>query len=498
MARLLWATSLFLLLHPTAAETPVFLTHEMANNMLARQKRANSFLEELKEGDVERECIEERCSKEEVREIFENDQRTDEYWNKYVDGDQCESNPCRNGGICRDNINRYDCQCLKGYKGSNCEIDIPQLCNLDNGGCQHYCRVQKNRVKCSCVEGYALHSDEKSCIPQVSFPCGTITKNRARRSVFDSDAVLANSTTPTETTASNHTSNRFNEPTSNHNPADEIVRIVGGQDCPLGECPWQVLLIDESGKGFCGGTILTETLVVTAAHCLNETATITAVVGEFDVKEDEHTEQRLEVEAVIAHQRFQRKNYDNDIAVLLLKKPMQFNQNVVPICLPQREFADTVLMKTSNALVSGWGRVIDHGMPADKLQRLTVPYVDRTKCIESSKYPVSQNMFCAGYKDESKDSCQGDSGGPHVTEHKSTWFLTGIVSWGEGCAQKGKYGIYTKVSRYLRWLRMVIRQVSSNQNSRNLLEHSGSAPTSAPETLHSSPSTPGHASAPHK
>ncbi|GCB81523.1 hypothetical protein scyTo_0022524, partial [Scyliorhinus torazame] len=185
---------------------------------------------------------------------------------------------------------------------------------------------------------------------------------------------------------------------------------------------------------------------------------------EFDVKKEENTEQRLEVMAAVPHHRFFHKTYDNDIAVLVLKNPMQFNKNVVPICLPQREFAETVLMKMPDALVSGWGRIFDHGMTANKLQRLKVPYVDRTKCIESSKYPVSQNMFCAGYKDESKDACQGDSGGPHVTKHKNTWFLTGVVSWGEGCGQKGKYGIYTKVARYIKWLKMVMREMAPNSN----------------------------------
>ncbi|XP_072440843.1 coagulation factor X-like [Chiloscyllium punctatum] len=496
MARLLWATSLFLLLHPTAAQAPVFVTHEKANNLLARQRRANSFLEEIKEGNVERECIEERCSKEEVREIFEDDRRTDEYWNKYVDGDQCESNPCRNGGICRDNVNRYDCQCPKGYHGSNCEIDVPQLCNLDNGGCQHFCKVQREQARCSCANDFVLHANKKSCIPQVPYPCGTVIKNRVRRSDFDGDSVLVNSTAPTDSTVSNSTSDQPTEPSHNDNPADQIVRIVGGQECPLGQCPWQVLLVDENGKGFCGGTILTETLVVTAAHCLNETATITAVVGEFNVREDEHTEQRLEVEAVIAHPHFQRRNYDNDIAVLQLKEPMQFNQNVVPICLPQKDFANKVLMNSANALVSGWGHVVYHGMSADKLQRIMVPYIDRTECVESSRHQVSPNMFCAGYKNKSKDACQGDSGGPHVTEHKNTWFLTGIVSWGEGCAQQGKYGIYTKVSRYLSWLKLIIRHVSTNQNRENTLEVSDNAPTHKPEALRSGLPPPGHASAP--
>ncbi|XP_078415682.1 coagulation factor X-like isoform X1 [Cetorhinus maximus] len=465
MASLFWAIYLFLFFNPTGAEIPVFLTNEKANSVLTRLRRANGFWEEFKEGNVERECIEERCSYEEVREIYEDDQKTDEYWSKYVDGDQCESSPCRHGGSCRDGVGQYECICHQGYKGTNCEIVIPKLCSLDNGGCQHYCRVQRERVKCSCADGYALGLDDKACLAQVPHPCGTTAQHRVQRSAVDSDPVPTNSTAPTSSNVTNDTNAQSSNPGNIlTDTSGNIERILDGQDCPLGECPWQVLLIDETGKGFCGGTILSETLVVTAAHCLNQTATITAVVGEFDVKKEEQTEQRIEVEAAVPHQKFYRKTYDNDIAVLILKNPIQFNENVVPICLPQKEFTETVLMKLPTALVSGWGRVLDHGMTADKLQRIMVPYVDRSSCIESSKYPVSANMFCAGYKDEIKDACQGDSGGPHVTQHKETWFLTGIVSWGEGCGQKGKYGIYTKVSKYIGWLRRVIREMSVDRN----------------------------------
>ncbi|XP_051870389.1 coagulation factor X-like [Pristis pectinata] len=453
MASLFWAINLFLLLiNLTGTEAEVFVANEKANNFLTRQRRENSFFEELKEGNLERECIEERCSQEEAREIFEDDQRTDEFWSKYVDGNQCESNPCKNLGSCRDGINQYQCTCLEDFKGINCEIEIPKLCSLDNGGCHHYCRVQQNQARCSCDADFVLADDDKSCIPAVRNPCGTIGDFR-----IDSltDPVPMNSSMVNSTDAElNDRGGGISD------PKDSIVRIVGGQDCELGQCPWQVLLVDETNTGFCGATILNEWLVLTAAHCINQTKAITAVAGEFDVNEDEGTEQRQDVTIVISHPQFQKHTFDNDIAVLMLKKPLIFNQNVVPICIPHRNFAEQVLMNQPNALVSGWGRVQDHGMPSTKLQRLTVPYINRVKCIESSRYPVSPNMFCAGYDNESKDSCQGDSGGPHVTKHKNTWFLTGVVSWGEGCAHKGKYGIYTKVSKYIKWLRWVMREMS--------------------------------------
>ena len=107
-------------------------------------------------------------------------------------------------------------------------------------------------------------------------------------------------------------------------------------------------------------------------------------------------------------------------------------------------------------LVSGFGRVGENKQPSTVLLRLSVPYVSRATCMESSKQRISKRMFCAGYDSLAKDACQGDSGGPHVTRYKDTWFITGVVSWGEGCARDGKYGVYTQVSKYIDWIRGVM------------------------------------------
>ncbi|XP_013856801.1 coagulation factor X, partial [Austrofundulus limnaeus] len=111
-----------LLLHLTAAH--VFLDEQAASQVLTRRRRANSFFEEVKKGNYERECVEEHCNWEEAREIFENKEKTDEFWAIYVDGDACKSNPCAHGGQCKDGIGSYTCYCQEGYKGFNCEIAI--------------------------------------------------------------------------------------------------------------------------------------------------------------------------------------------------------------------------------------------------------------------------------------------------------------------------------------------------------------------------------------
>lgn len=122
-------------------------------------------------------------------------------------------------------------------------------------------------------------------------------------------------------------------------------------------------------------------------------------------------------------------------------------------------------MRQPDGMVSGFGRLGEGRQPSTILQRLTIPYVDRHTCMESTQLRISAHMFCAGYDKIAKDACQGDSGGPHVTRYRDTYFITGIVSWGEGCARKGKYGIYTQVSKYIRWIRNGIQKLMPKEES---------------------------------
>lgn len=178
------------------------------------------------------------------------------------------------------------------------------------------------------------------------------------------------------------------------------------------------------------------------------------LLGEHDVTQDEGPER----DHVVAEQHthfmydYNKSPYNHDIALLKLATPVELSNKRCPICLGPKDFTEKLLVESSSSLVSGWGRIKFHGIEATKLQKLEVPYVDRIQCKQSSRDHVTRFMFCAGFQSEAKDSCQGDSGGPHATNYEGTWFLTGIVSWGEECAKDGKYGIYTRVSRYYPWI----------------------------------------------
>ncbi|KAM7338261.1 hypothetical protein ACRRTK_001745 [Alexandromys fortis] len=406
--------TVFLLGYLLGAECAVFLDRENATKILIRPKRYNSGkLEEFVQGNLERECVEERCSFEEAREVFENTEKTTEFWKQYVDGDQCESNPCLNGGKCKDDINSYECWCQAGFEGRNCEL--------------------------------------------VPFPCGRVSvsygSKLTRVETTFSDMGYENSTEADFFLDDFTNSTILDNVTENSEPYDDFRRVVGGENTKPGQIPWQVILNGEV-KAFCGGAIINEKWVVTAAHCLKPGDKIEVVAGDYNIDEKEDTEQRRNVIQTIPHYHYNAavNKYSHDIALLELDKPLLLNSYVTPICVANREYTN-IFLKFGSGYVSGWGKVFNKGRQASILQYLRVPLVDRATCLRSTTFSIYNNMFCAGYREGGKDSCEGDSGGPHVTEVEGTSFLTGIISWGEECAIKGKYGIYTKVSRYVNWIK---------------------------------------------
>uniref|UniRef100_A0A667ZE95 Coagulation factor IX n=1 Tax=Myripristis murdjan TaxID=586833 RepID=A0A667ZE95_9TELE len=507
-------------------QSSVFVSQQSAAMVLRRFRRYNSGgLEELpfkNKDNLERECKEEVCNMEEAREVFENDEKTMEFWVNYTDEDQCLSNPCQNEGVCEDGIASYVCWCTSDFSGKNCEIEVAKQCSVNNGGCSHFCAMQSGHVVCQCAAGYTLGQDKKSCEPAEHFSCGIVTTLNVRSSSgthtpkmksngtlqdthFDFNdtfsyedydlpvnvsnplnsslasvleprllnSAVSATPTPTEVLAnSSEVSNVSDTPSSDTTDKKQLPswafyatmptiteqqnedkRIVGGNEASPGEIPWQVTLMSlQKQEPFCGGSLLSEVWVITAAHCLTEGKT--AAGGEHDLHKSEGTEKDHFVAEQIIHPHYndQRSQYNHDIALLKLSAPVELSNQRRPICLGPKDFTETLLREASTSLVSGWGKLRFQGPEARKLQKLEVPYVERTRCKGSSREQITRFMFCAGYHSEPMDSCQGDSGGPHASNYKGTWFLTGIVSWGEDCAKEGKYGVYTRVSRYYPWI----------------------------------------------
>lgn len=193
-------------------------------------------------------------------------------------------------------------------------------------------------------------------------------------------------------------------------------------------------------------------LTITSECSLSTDPEFLPLKGEHNRAKKEGTEQVRRVTRMLIHPQYNHTSTDRDLSLLYLKREVVLGPFVVPVCLPALDgsFGRTLgAMRTS--VVSGWGRLAQSGPPSTLLQRLEVPRVPLQEC-RTTGLNVTRNMLCAGFRDGKKDACQGDSGGPLVTRYKNTWFLTGVVSWGKGCAQEDVYGIYTRVSNFLDWI----------------------------------------------
>ncbi|XP_074955509.1 coagulation factor X-like [Phalacrocorax aristotelis] len=598
----------------------VFMRKDKAHEVLKVHKRANYFLEEIRPGNLERECNEETCSFEEAKEIFHSQEKTMEFWFNYKGLNPCSTNPCNNGGVCKIRYYNYFCICPPKFGGDNCEKEKFE-CWYKNGGCWQYCRDSSSafHVVCSCAKGYTLHEDGKRCVQAAPFPCGLIKarqaleaawlgQKRLRRGLceqgydvakwkestegtirqteleqsavgenetlkdafgeslrMEGDAgqtkvagdasswnktlvdsvtqkpvgdgaagqevaipkhqeavvgtsrpgrdlapqseltqgpVLWNETTVpagrqkerVENTAGQsqtgkgagqnktgavqsvrdalHQSSdwgnvsavpqfgRINiSSTSEHNDA----RIAGGTLCHRGHCPWQVLIRNNKDTGFCGGSLISSRWVVTAAHCLDLIHPHHVTVGDFDKYQREFKEQKIDVERSWTHPHYDSSHYNSDIALLYLSSDVIFNEYVSPICLPSPSLATLLSEEGRIGMVSGWGATHNRGSTLRFLMKVRLPIVNMETCQRSTDRLVTDNMFCAGYGTEAADACKGDSGGPFTVSYHNTWFLLGIVSWGEGCAERGKYGVYTKVSNYIPWIKEIVESVADSE-----------------------------------
>lgn len=165
----------------------------------------------------------------------------------------------------------------------------------------------------------------------------------------------------------------------------------------------------------------------------------------------------LRVVKTFRHPDYNSRTVDNDIALLRLETPAPQSIYIVPICLPGRQLAEQVLHQNGTLMVvSGWGKDdLNSTHFSSALNVIKVPLVDHKICSRQMSHTISNNVLCAGILGKRMDACEGDSGGPMVTLYRDTWFLTGLVSWGEGCGNEDKLGIYTKVSNYNEWINKV-------------------------------------------
>ncbi|KAL4112620.1 hypothetical protein QTP88_016370 [Uroleucon formosanum] len=217
--------------------------------------------------------------------------------------------------------------------------------------------------------------------------------------------------------------------------------------------PWIAVLIQKStGSQFCGGVLLNQRFVLTAAHCFKKITKSEFVVrlGEYDIKIFNETRPTDRVVTDIRiHPDYEQSTHANDIALLRLKVPVKYNSFVQPVCLPTKNME----VHNKNAIVAGWGQVVYKGNVSAVLLEVTVPIWEHEKCVKAFSQPIFKTNLCAGAYEGGKDSCKGDSGGPLFFQREDgRWTSVGIVSWGISCGEVGFPGVYTKVTSHLKWI----------------------------------------------
>jgi len=233
-------------------------------------------------------------------------------------------------------------------------------------------------------------------------------------------------------------------------------RIVNGEESGAGDWPWMVTLETSSGGYYCGGSIISNRFVLTAAHCVGyKGEKVFVVIGDHDKTDDGETVTKRIKGRAVPHKNYNPGTMDNDVAVVRLNEAIDFslyNGNVGPVCLAQKNSGD---YDSDPVTVTGWGTLSSGGPQATVLMEVNLKTITNKKCGEDFMYEkedIMDSMICTIAPD--KDACQGDSGGPLVTldQDSGRYVQIGVVSWGYGCAEKDYPGVFARVTRLERWI----------------------------------------------
>lgn len=242
-------------------------------------------------------------------------------------------------------------------------------------------------------------------------------------------------------------------------------RIIGGSSASNGEFKYSISMQDTQGH-FCGGSLITPNLVLTAAHCLGgsydvivgRTKNINGSGGQSIPKKQE-----------IRHPKYNSQKTDDDFAILVLNEAVDMSDNNVG--LVKLNTQSSYPSVGSKVTVIGWGETQARGLSNDLL-KVEVEVISNQECDSSSgsvggysdnyNGQISDSMMCANVDGGGKDACQGDSGGPCVVETNGQHTQVGVVSWGIGCASAAFPGVYSRISEAFDWIDDTVCENSVN------------------------------------
>uniref|UniRef100_A0A670J4Q4 Protein Z, vitamin K dependent plasma glycoprotein n=1 Tax=Podarcis muralis TaxID=64176 RepID=A0A670J4Q4_PODMU len=317
------------------------------------------------------------------------------------DGAPCSSNPCLHNGVCKDSIRSYTCDCRDGFEGANCAFAKNECRHEINEGCQHFCYPELTSYRCSCAKAYELGQDAKSCLPQDQCACGR------------------------------H---------KDHLP----VQLDATKTIQRG-FPWQVLLLNSEGEWFCGGVLLKTNFVLTTAEC----ARLTPVIAVIGINRLQRARQEIPVKQINIHIRYDSDTGENNLALLELEQHIGCSSHHLPICIPERDFAEHVLISEREATLSGWKA--DGNTSTGSTAELSVSYLNGDECKQILNRTLITREFCGYSREVSGELLAG--GSFSAVDYKGTWFLTGVLEPWATEATKWETLIFTKTTRYMMWFK---------------------------------------------
>ncbi|XP_049838274.1 serine protease gd-like isoform X2 [Schistocerca gregaria] len=255
--------------------------------------------------------------------------------------------------------------------------------------------------------------------------------------------------------------------------------VLNGEYTPRGEWPWIAALfrVTDIGQRFiCSGSLLNRRTVITAGHCIKYRENpslppqdLVVYLGKYEVRRfAERYNQVREPSKIYLHPEYNSNTLNADIAIIILRDPVEYTRYVVPICLWNRDSSLSSVVGQVGVVV-GWGRDELGNKVTDLPHKANVPIVSREDCINSRKdfiFLANERTFCGGFRNET-GPCSGDSGGglflPSDGESGRQWFLRGIVSLSlrdpeTGSCDLRQYIVFTDVAQFRDWILKIMQK----------------------------------------
>ncbi|XP_012730165.2 hepatocyte growth factor activator [Fundulus heteroclitus] len=410
---------------------------------------------------------------------------------------KCLKNPCKNQGTCRliTSTGKEACYCKHGYGGPDCSLVPETECYKSRGtGYRGVVGTTESGTRClpwnsdllfdelhvgtvnsPTLKGLGEHGFCRNPDGDKKPWCYTVTDSAISWEYCDVPSCVTSASFSRRLTLLNALPNAEKPKPAKpaRNPvcgvkhkkrlAVPMPRVFGGYAALPGTHPWMAAIYIGSSD-FCGGSLISSCWVLSAAHCFFSSPLKTqlrVVLGQHHFNVTGPNTQTFAVEDYVFPRQYSVFNPTlHDIVLIKLKKQngrcVRRTPFIRPICLPEKSMK---FPAGYCCFISGWGRTRERPDGYSTLQEAGVRLISHDICKMPQVYGnhVTDDMICAGLSG-CVDACQGDSGGPLACAKGDVSFLYGIISWGEGCNQPGKPGVYTNVVKYLDWIHSVIKR----------------------------------------